>query len=100
MNREGSGRQPMPPPESSQPDFDEVRRKADEFARQAYPDVLPGLNASVVVSMSTSPSSLPSLNGSITARKKFSSRLAGNLSVIRSIRVPSKFRLVGFTSTK
>jgi 8-oxo-dGTP pyrophosphatase MutT (NUDIX family) len=29
----------MPPPESSQPDFDEVRRKADEFARQAYADV-------------------------------------------------------------
>ena len=30
----------MPPiPESSQPDFDEVRRKADEFARQASPDV-------------------------------------------------------------
>ena len=30
----------MPPaPESSQPDFDEVRRKADEFARTAYGDV-------------------------------------------------------------
>jgi hypothetical protein len=30
----------MPPPsEQSQPDFDEVRRKADEFARHAYPDV-------------------------------------------------------------
>ena len=39
MNREGSGRQPLPPPESSQPDFDEVRRKADEFARHAYSDV-------------------------------------------------------------
>jgi 8-oxo-dGTP pyrophosphatase MutT (NUDIX family) len=26
-------------PESSQPDFDEVRRKAEAFARQAYPDV-------------------------------------------------------------
>src|SRR5438093_10262697 len=40
MNREGRGRQPMPPaPESSQPDFDEVRRKADEFARTAYADV-------------------------------------------------------------
>ena len=26
-------------PESSQPNFDDVRRKADEFARQAYPDV-------------------------------------------------------------
>src|SRR5262245_17884702 len=39
MNREGSGRQPMPPPsEQSQPDFDEVRRKADEFARTAYAD--------------------------------------------------------------
>src|SRR5215510_8940315 len=39
MNREGSGRQSMPPPESSQPDFDEVRRKADEFARHASPEV-------------------------------------------------------------
>ena len=30
----------MPPPsESNQPDFDEVRRKADEFARTAYADV-------------------------------------------------------------
>src|SRR5215510_6147255 len=30
----------MPPPsEQSQPDFDEVRRKADEFARHAYPEV-------------------------------------------------------------
>jgi len=30
----------MPPaPESSHPDFDEVRRKADEFARTAYADV-------------------------------------------------------------
>ena len=28
-----------PTSESHQPDFDEVRRKADEFARQAYPDV-------------------------------------------------------------
>ena len=28
-----------PPSESYQPDFDEVRRKADEFARQTYPDV-------------------------------------------------------------
>src|SRR5256885_1948651 len=29
----------MPPaPESSQPDFDEVRQKADEFARHAYAD--------------------------------------------------------------
>jgi hypothetical protein len=27
-----------PPPENSQPDFDEVRRKADEFARTAYAD--------------------------------------------------------------
>jgi hypothetical protein len=26
--------------ESHQPDFDEVRRKADEFARHAYPDVV------------------------------------------------------------
>ena len=26
-------------PESHQPDFDEVRRKADEFARHAYPDI-------------------------------------------------------------
>src|SRR5215467_8029861 len=40
MNRGGRGRQPMPPaPESSQPDLDEVRRKADEFARTAYADV-------------------------------------------------------------
>jgi hypothetical protein len=30
----------MPPaPESSQPDFDEARRKADEFARTAHADV-------------------------------------------------------------
>ena len=30
----------MPPPsEQSQPDFDEVRRRADEFARHAYADV-------------------------------------------------------------
>ena len=29
----------MPPPESHQPDFDEVRQKADEFARHAYTDV-------------------------------------------------------------
>ena len=30
----------MPPPsESNPPDFDEVRRRADEFARHAYPDV-------------------------------------------------------------
>jgi len=28
-----------PPSESHHPDFDEVRRKADEFARHAYPDV-------------------------------------------------------------
>ena len=28
-----------PTPQSNQPDFDEVRRKADEFARQAYPEV-------------------------------------------------------------
>ena len=28
-----------PPPESNPPDFDEVRRKADEFARTAYADV-------------------------------------------------------------
>ena len=31
----------MPPPsESNPPDFDEVRRRADEFARHAYPDVV------------------------------------------------------------
>ena len=29
----------LPPSESSQPDFDEVRRKADEFARHASADV-------------------------------------------------------------
>ena len=29
-----------PTPESHQPDFDEVRRKADEFARHTYPDVV------------------------------------------------------------
>jgi hypothetical protein len=29
----------MPPPESNQPDFDEVRRRANEFARHAYADV-------------------------------------------------------------
>src|SRR6516162_2893200 len=34
------GKHVMPPTsESSQPDFDEVRRKADEFARHAYADV-------------------------------------------------------------
>src|SRR3989442_13366349 len=40
MNRGGRGRQPMPPiPEHNQPDFTDIRRRADEFARQAYPDV-------------------------------------------------------------
>ena len=29
-----------PPSESHHPDFDEVRRKADELARHAYPDVV------------------------------------------------------------
>ena len=58
------------------------------------------LNASVVVLMSTFPSSLPSLNANTTARKKSSSRPAGNLSVIRSIRAPWKFQQVGCTSTK
>ena len=61
---------------------------------------LPGLSDSAAVSMSTSPWCLPSLNASITASKKSSSKPVGNLSVIRSIQGRSKFRLVVCTSTK
>ena len=79
----------MPPPsESNPPDFDEVRRRADEFARHAYPDVFARFERLAAVMMSMFPLSLPSLNESTTARKKSSSRPAGSLSVIRSIRAP------------
>jgi hypothetical protein len=91
----------MPPPsEQSQPDFDEVRRKADEFARHAYPDVF----ARFERIRSGLDVNLPIVSAIIKrehqGEKKFSSRPAGNLFMIRSIQGHSKFRLVGCTSMK
>ena len=91
----------MPPPsESNPPDFDEVRRKADEFARHACPDVFArferlrsGLDVNVPIVSAI-------IEREHNGEKKSSSRPAGSLSVTRSIQGRWKFRLVGCTSTK